>query len=166
MACACPLYNWGMSYTRSDYSFNSITDIDYIKSFSRNSTLYPMKNSLRSILLMEIEKMYSDLQCQNWIEKLKHDYIDIKYKSYLQIKEFVHYIDKIELVPSIIPYANNCLGLEWNTKNKIISVMFKENNTFIYSIITDDLNEYGENNQTKINQLNFINRIYGILKSV
>ena len=56
--------------------------------------------------------------------------------------------------------------MEWNYEDKQIDVMFLDNDNFIYSIISDKINEHGENLFTKDTQLNFISRISTVLKNV
>ena len=55
------------------------------------------------------------------------------------------------------------MGFEWNSNNILISIMFKPNNSYVYSIITDTISDYGENKQNSKNQQDLLLRISDIL---
>lgn len=119
-------------------------------------------NSVKTSLVEEIDSIYENCKQDGWVNNKKEKSLGINYNSTLQAKEFASYIEDIEK-PYVIPFANGCIGFEWNVNNKIISIMFKSEGTYIYSIVADTRNEYGENKQTIENQQNLFQRISQVL---
>lgn len=119
-------------------------------------------NSVKTSLTEEIDSIYKNCKQDGWVNNKKEKSLGINYSSTLQAKEFAGYIENLEQ-PYVVPFANGCIGFEWNVNNKLISVMFKSEGTYIYSIVTDTMNEYGENKQTIENQQNLFQRISQVL---
>lgn len=123
--------------------------------------------STRSFLFEEIENVYTECKDSGWDNDKKNPSIGISKETVAQAKEFANFILEVEKMPAVVPYTDGNIGLEWNIDNSIIiSIVFiPEKQSFIYSIITDELNEYGENLQTTENQNEFVRKISRILKN-
>ncbi len=119
-------------------------------------------NSVKTSLTEEIDSIYEDCKQDGWVNNKKEKSLGVNYDSTLQAKEFASYIEDMAQ-PYVVPFANGCIGFEWNINNKLISIMFKAEGSYIYSIVTDTMNEYGENKQTIENQQNLLQRISQVL---
>ncbi len=147
------------------YEVNTFFEKNFIKSNTDNYRLIEVESTSRTILSPEIDAVFEECQKAVGVDDAKVKSESILYSSYLNMKEFAFYLKNLNVLPNVIPFKNDCLGFEWNYNNISIVIVFCGNNKYIYSIITDTINDYGENYQTEINQLNFIDRISGILKS-
>lgn len=119
-------------------------------------------NSVKTSLTEEIDNIYKDCRQDGWVNNKKEKSLGINYNSALQAKEFASYIEDLDQ-PYVVPFTNGCIGFEWNINNKLISIMFKAEGNYIYSIVSDTMNEYGENKQTIENQQNLLQRISQVL---
>lgn len=132
-----------------------------------NFTTTACEPSTRSFLFEEIENVYIECKETGWDNNKKNPSSGITKETVAQAKEFANFISEIDKIPTVVPYSDGNIGLEWNIENNIIiSVVFiPQKQSFIYSIITNELNEYGENLQTTENQNEFVRKISRILKN-
>lgn len=158
---ACPIvYPWGNAPT---YNFlKPVLTGDLLEQLNKSFITTEKVNSIRTTLSEEIDKVYSERNYDGWANSKKEKSYAIKYFSTEQAKEFASYIENIKQ-PQVIPFMDGFIGFEWNFSNKIISIVFKDNGNYIYSISTDSINVYGENKQNTENQLDLSNRIFKIL---
>ena len=147
------------------FKIDTLFEHIFIKNNYKSYQLNAVRSTPRTILSSEIDNVYEECRYDGWTNDTKEKSKGIIYSSYINIKEFIYYLENFNLAPMVVPYKNGCLGLEWNKEDKTITMMFMGNNKYIYSIITNSLNEYGENDQTEENQISIINRISGLLKN-
>lgn len=165
MVAMCPPVAWVVVQDKGTYEINTAYSYekDYICNNYKSFQLTACDSTTRTMLLPEVEEVYHECRNNGWANSTREKSKGIIKSSYQDIQEFVSYLKDFEILPSVVPFKNGCLGLEWNHKDKTVDIMFSGDNKFIYSIITNDTNEYGENTQTEENQINFIKRISGIL---
>lgn len=104
-------------------------------------------------LSAEIDKIYNECD-----DEIKESVLD----SYFQAKKFLKYLNYIES-PNVLLSDDNYLAFTWDTFNVAVSVVFRSNNTFTYSIVTKDSNDFGVITQTVENQRNFVERLSEVL---
>ncbi len=102
-------------------------------------------------LAAEIDKIFNE--CDD-----KESILD----SYFQANKFLKYLDYIES-PNVLLCDDNYLAFTWDNLNVAASVVFRSNNTFTYSIVTKDSNDFGVITQTVENQRNFVERLSEVL---
>jgi len=156
---------WTLGQDNPFFEINTLFERVFIENNYKDYQLNAVESTPRTVLSCEVDNVFNECKNDGWADNIKEKSKGIVNSSYLDIKEFVYYLKDFNILPNVVPYKNGCLGLEWNYEDKAIAMMFIGNSKYIYSIITDELNEYGENNQTEENQLNFIKRVSGLLKS-
>lgn len=163
MAYACPIDVWSIN---PPFPRKINIEKDVYKEVNVVFTTTPTENSITTMLMAELEALFNDCSSDGWAYDRKTPAKKIAYSSVCQAKDFINYIDRVEK-PMVVPYFDGSVGFEWNVENKkIISVVFKEGKQFIFSLITDDINEYGENTQSIKTQQNLMERIAGLLNNV
>ena len=158
-ACA---YAWNSSYSACSFLNKLRLNADLLESFDSSFITTEQTNSIRTTLSADIDRVYEECKNDGWGNLRNEKFVGLNQLSAHHAKEFACYIENIQQ-PNVVPYSNGCIGFEWNSSEKIISIMFKENGNFVYSIITDSVNDYGENKQTSENQQNLLSRISSIL---
>ena len=152
-----------LTYAPAYIGFNkTFIEKDLLELFDKNFITTEKVNSVRTTLSEEIDDIYNECNYDGWANSKQDKSYAIKYRSTVQAKEFANYIEDIKQ-PNVIPFMNGYIGFEWNISNKIISIVFKDNGDYIYSIITDSINDYGENKQNTENQKALSSRIFKIL---
>lgn len=162
---ACSTYLWGLPqpfYYTKPVRFKTIIEPELLEELTSSLVTTECANSVRVSLNEEIDKIYEECKQNNWANSKEEQCIGMNYNSILQAKEFASYIEDMEQ-PYVVPYSNGCIGFEWNINNNLISVMFKPEGSYIYSIITDTINDFGENKQNSKNQHDLLQRISNIL---
>ncbi len=147
------------------YEVNTMFEPEFIKSNADKYRLTEVESTPRTLLSPEIDAVFNECKNDGWADELKTKSKGILYSSYLNINEFAFYLKDVTIIPNVVPFKNGCLGFEWNYNGACIAIVFCGNNRYIYSIITDTINEYGENYQTETNQIDLIGRITRILKN-
>lgn len=104
-------------------------------------------------LSAEIDKIYEECD-----DVQKSNILD----SYFQAKKFLSYLDCIEF-PNVLLCDDNCFAFTWDTQNVAVSVVFRSNNIFTYSIVTKGSNDFGLVTQTSENQRKFVERLSEVL---
>lgn len=162
---ACSISPWGISpqfYNARSAIVKTFIEPELLNDLTSSLVTTECANSVRTSLVEEIDNIYEKCQKDGWVNNKKEKSKGINYQSTLQAKEFASYIDDMEQ-PYVVPYSNGCMGFEWNSNNILISIMFKPNNSYVYSIITDTISDYGENKQNSKNQQDLLLRIADIL---
>lgn len=163
MAYACPINAWSVN---NPFPKKINIEDSVYREVNVVFTTTPTEKSIKTRLAEELETLLIDCGSDGWAYDRKTPAKKISYLSARQAKDFINYIDEVEK-PMVVPYFDGSVGFEWNVENKkIISVVFKEGKHFIFSLITDDVNEYGENTQNIKTQKDLIERITGLLNNV
>lgn len=163
---ACPAYSWGMANQfckPKPCVVKAFIEPELLDALTSSLITTECANSVRTSLTDEIDNIYEECKLDGWVNNKKEKSIGINYKSTVQAKEFANYIENIEQ-PYVVPYSNGCIGFDWIIDDKSISIMFKPEGSYVYSIITNTISDYGENKQTSKNQMNLFQRISSILQ--
>ena len=116
-------------------------------------------------LLAQLDEVFEACCNDAWDYDEKYSAKAISEESYSQAKRFIKYLDDVES-PSVVPCFDGFIGFQWNTHLTTISIVFRENNTLTYSIVTDNTNNFGIMEQTDENQRKFVSMIFGALNNV
>lgn len=158
---SCSLWAQSYSYPECNRFVIEADDIPKIV-VSFNTTAE--EGTLKANLYAELDKVYKECMTNDWAAEKKVISKSIDLDSYLQAKRFINYIPEIPS-PAVIPYYTGKLGLEWNIENKIlIAIVFNTDNTFMYSIITDEEQDCGQKLQTHDIQREFSDNLVRIFK--
>ena len=162
---ACSISPWGIMpqfYSAKPSLVKAFVEPNLLNVLTSSLVTTECANSVRTALIEEIDKIYDECKEEGWANLKKEKSLPLSYKSTVQAKEFASYIEDLPQ-PYVIPYVNGCIGFEWNSCNKAISIIFKPEGSYIYSIITNTLNDFGENTQNTANQRALFQRISQIL---
>ena len=157
VACAI----WG-SYPRDKRFIVEKTDI---RSVVVNFTTTAVVNSINLTLDSIIDSVYNECSKDGWAVEKKIKAIGIKECSYIQAKKFTKYLNKVPL-PNVVPCFDGYIGFSWNMDDISISIVFREDNQFTYSIVKNVSNHYGIITQTDAEQKHFAEIIYEELNGV
>lgn len=137
------------------------SDITFDFIFKRQSTTEIDNTQIG--LYEELEQIYNNCKEDGW--EIEDDYPSkgVIKESYEQAKRFIAYINNNTPVPNMDAYFNGLIGFTWDSEKASVSLMFKTNSTFTYSIVNDSTKQFVAAKQTKETQNEFIKKLIEVL---
>ena len=147
---------WGYGYYPQNkrFLFEEADLKTVVVAFSTTNSV----ESSSSTLIESIDEVYDECINDGWAVENNLIAKGIKTFSYHQAKIFAKYIENM-ILPDVVPCYDGLLGFSWNLEQIAISIVFRENNQFTYSIVKKDSNHYGIITQTDGEQRHFVKRI-------
>lgn len=119
----------------------------------------------KTLILAKLEEIYKECRQEGWYEENNFMSPSMPLVSVNQAKEFINYLDiNSNCIPSVVPYVDGYIGLEWNFEDVLISVIFRKPSLIDYAIISKFGNDYGTETQDEINQKELVKKIKNLIE--